>query len=259
MTTIWSRAPYPVAPAPFAHVLADDFLPADLFARLAASFPECPPASGPTGFTIHPGDPEFDALMAANPDWRGLAETSDSPEFVRYLLAQFAETFANEAAVDLTHAHHVSYRESRADKERPALAKVEHPADALWVRFDLMQGRTGYVRARHLDHRRRAATVLIYFTDAESSGAEGGDLVLHGRGGRRTVVRPRANRAVMFPCSNDSFHSVTPIRAQAQPRNFVQITLSSSVDLWPAVPRRGLRRAADFVRKVAGRAEAAPA
>ena len=112
-----------------------------------------------------------------------------------------------------------------------------------------MQGRTGYARAAHLDHRRRAATLLLYFSDADADGMEGGDLVLHeGDGGAATTIRPRDNRMVMFPCHNASLHSVSPIRRQERPRNFVQVTLSSSVDLWAPLPRplgarlRGLGR-----------------
>jgi hypothetical protein len=41
---------------------------------------------------------------------------------------------------------------------------------------------------------------------------------------------------VLFPCNNASRHSVSAVTAQRAPRNFVQITVSSSVDLWAPVP-----------------------
>lgn len=62
--------------------------------------------------------------MGSHGDWRGFADESDSPAFVSFLLAQFAGTFANEAAVDLSRAHHGAYLVSRADKERLALVKA---------------------------------------------------------------------------------------------------------------------------------------
>jgi hypothetical protein len=37
---------------------------------------------------------------------------------------------------------------------------------------------------------------------------------------------------ILFPCINTSLHSVSRIDAQRRPRNFVQLTVSSSVDLW---------------------------
>jgi hypothetical protein len=40
---------------------------------------------------------------------------------------------------------------------------------------------------------------------------------------------------VMFPCAAGSVHSVSKIRRQSAPRNFVQVILSSSVDLWDGV------------------------
>lgn len=239
MNDLWARAPFPLIHEPFDHVCSDDFLPPDLFAELASTFPECPSASGPTGFTIHAGDPEFDHLMRTNTAWREFQAACDGPPFVAFVLRQFAERFSSAAAADLSQARHVRYVESRADKERRHLAHPLHPADALWTRFDLMQGRVGYTRARHLDHRRRAATMLIYFTDAVASETIGGDLLLHDaeRGSAATVVTPRANRLVMFPCCNASFHSVSTIVQQSRPRNFLQVTLSSSVDLWPPLPQ----------------------
>ena len=74
--------------------------------------------------------------------------------------------------------------------------------------------------------------MLIYFCDADEAGMKGGDLVLHGSGGDSVTIRPRHNRMVMFPCTAASLHSVTMIRRQSAPRNFVQVTVSSSVDLW---------------------------
>jgi hypothetical protein len=252
MNDLWNRAAFPLSKEPFDHVLVDNFLPADLFTQLAESFPECPPATGPTGFTIHPGDAAFVQLMQENRLWREFWHACDSQAFTDYALRQFRDCFAREAPVDLTRARHIHYQESRADKESRHLARVEHAADELWVRFDLMQGHVGYKRSVHLDHRRRAATMLLYFTDAEKANAEGGDLMLHGPGGAVSTVSPRANRLVMFPCHNTSWHSVSPIVRQQQPRNFLQVTLSSSVDLWPALAKGPTAKIRSVLRTLAG-------
>jgi hypothetical protein len=223
----------PLRDQPFAHVLVDDYLEPELFRELAASFPDCQPKSGPTGYTCFWGDPEYDELLASSPAWRRLFETFHSQEFIEFSKAQFADAFADECVLDLSGARYVPYVESRADKERKALAKVEHAPDELWVRVDIMQGRPGYDRAPHLDHRRRAVTLLIYFSDADDSLMEGGDLLLHGDADAAPVrIRPRENRMVAFACTSKSLHSVAPIVSQARPRNFVQVTLSSSVDVW---------------------------
>jgi hypothetical protein len=252
LTALWNGPALAVSGEPFEHVCVDDFLPRPLFEALAATFPECPSATGPTGFTIHPGDPQFDQLMAGNADWAAFARACDGPAFTAFVLRQFADCFARQAVVDLGGARHVQYQESRADKERARMERIERAPDELWVRFDLMQGRTGYERRVHVDHRRRAATMLIYFSDADDSVAEGGDLQLHATrtSGPAKTVTPRANRMVMFPCNNASWHSVSRIVRQAHPRNFLQVTLSSCSDLWPPLPRSPMARLRDAARSV---------
>jgi hypothetical protein len=242
----------PVRADPFPHAVADDWLEPELYAELSATFPDCPPASGPTGYTSFWGDPDYDRLMAESAAWRTLFERYHSQAFVDYMLGQFGDVFAEQCVHDLSAARYVPYREDRIDKESPQLRAVVHAPDELWVRVDLMQGRIGYDRGVHLDHRRRAATLLIYMSDGDETGMRGGDLILHGRSGKVTV-RPTHNRAAMFACSNESWHSVSPIRDQASPRNFVQVTLSSSVDLWaplppPSLARRMAARAASLLR-----------
>lgn len=245
----------PVAEKPFPHVVADDYLEPDLYNELVASFPDCPPNSGPTGYSYFWGDPQYDELLARSGAWRALFERVHSQQFIDYALTQFRAVFAKECLFDLSGARYVPYRESRSDKERGRLARVEHAPDQLWVRLDILQGRMGYDRAPHLDHRRRAATMLIYFCDSEENGMVGGDLVLHGRTkAEPRIVRPRHNRMAMFPCHNESLHSVPAVTAQRRPRNFVQITVSSSVDLWQPVRRSILSRAVNRARSLVGRA-----
>jgi hypothetical protein len=222
----------PVTDRPFPHVVVDDYLPADLYARLTSTFPECPANSGPTGFSCFWGDEEYAALLESEPAWSTLFAMFHGQAFVDYCLAQFAQTFRDEATVDLTRGRYVPYLETRADKQLRRLPATTLTDDDLWVRVDVLQGRTGYGRGRHVDHRRRAVSMLIYCCDADENGMEGGDLVLHGPLGGRTSIRPRHNRMVAFPCPRTSFHSVTPITSQNSHRNFVQVTLSGCGDLW---------------------------
>jgi hypothetical protein len=217
--------------SPFPHMLVDDWLEPGLYRRLCDSFPHCPPNSGPTGYTLFWGDPDYDRLIERNEAWGIFFRSFHRQAFVDQVLAAFPDVFA-EARVDLSSARYSPYRESREDKELPMLSDAGPAPDDLWVRVDVMQGRQGYKRLPHLDHRRRAASMLIYFCDSDEAGMKGGDLVLHGHGREAVTVRPRHNRMVLFPCAPDTIHSVTPIRRQSAPRNFVQIILSSCVDLW---------------------------
>lgn len=229
---------YAVTDEPFPHVLVDDYLDPELYRALAGSFPECGPNTGPTGYTMFWGDEDYDALIASNAAWRSLFERFHGQAFIDSAIAQFSEMFEQESTVDLSNAHYVPHLESRAEKERDTLGDNGLAPDALWVRVDIMQGRVGYRRVPHLDHRRRAISMLIYMCDAEESGLEGGELVLHEADGTvATTIVPRHNRMVMFPCTPTSFHSVPAILAQKAPRNFVQVTVSSSMDLWKRAPR----------------------
>ena len=231
----------PIRATPFAHGLADDFLDAGHYEALERSFPSCEANSGPTGYSLFRGDPGFEALLARREEWRLLDAQVQSLSFIRYMLDAFPTIFAEECAVDLSRATYSPRIESRREKELQSIPAAG-PADALFVRMDILQGRVGYSREAHLDHRRRAATMLIYFSDQEADGIRGGELVMIGRGPKRatTTVPIRRNRMVMFPCYNESLHAVNLITRQERPRNFVQITVSSATDLWRPVRRPGL-------------------
>ncbi|HEX8390929.1 MAG TPA: 2OG-Fe(II) oxygenase [Longimicrobium sp.] len=248
--------PAPLRTEPFPHVLQDGYLEPELYGALLAAFPECPPGSGPTGYNYFWGDPEYDQLLEGSEAWRTLFNRFHSQAFVDYVLGQFREVVERECVVDLSNARYVPYQESRADKEAPRIANVVHAPDELWVRMDVAQARTGYDRGAHLDHRRRVATMLLYFCDADEIEMVGGDLRLHpGPDAPATeVIRPRHNRMAMFPCHNASWHSASAITSQKGPRNFLQISLSSSIDLWKPLPVSPLTRATAGLRALAGRA-----
>jgi hypothetical protein len=225
---------------PFTHAVCEDFLPPTLYSGLRAAFPVCPPLGGPTGFSYFRGDKDYDDLIAGNAAWREFVGKLQSQDLVDYCVALFADAYrADGCLIDTGQARYVNYFESRSDKARRHIEAVTLRPEELWVRVDILQGRTGYWREAHLDHRRRLVTMLIYFCDAAENGMEGGSLVLHQSRDRHVPQHdpefaPRHNLMVAFPCTAKSFHSVTRITRQNAPRNFVQITVSSSVDAWPS-------------------------
>jgi hypothetical protein len=232
----------------------DDVLPQALFAQLAAAFPTCPAASGPTGFTIHRGDPEFVAVMAASPEWSALYAQCNSPEFVAALAQLFAAEIDAVCTIARSKLRWADHIETRAEKESGRLTGQSLPPEALHVRFDFMEGRESYTRAPHLDHRRRLATMLLYFNAPGDESYSGGDLLLHEPGGALvSQIEPKANRAVLFPCSPRSWHAVEPVRAVKVPRRFVQLSVSSCHELWPDETPWHRRAARWLRRKVAAR------
>jgi hypothetical protein len=224
---------------PFEHVVVTSCLPDDVYRGVESSFPECAPSSGPTGYSYYWGDTEYDRLITENPAWKAFFESAHSQAYIDYAIAQFGPSFKSQGCtIDLSKAKYVPYRETREGKEQRHLTGTGLAPHELFVRLDIHQGHIGYSRKVHLDHRRRLISMLIYFSDSDESGRDGGELVLHSsvlglmrpEGGR---VTPRRNLMAAFACSPVSFHSVPEIKSQSSPRNYVQIQISSSIDAWP--------------------------
>lgn len=259
---ICALAPLDVRAEPFPHVVCENFIEPEHYRELCRTFPVCPPGKSPTGFSLYWDDAEYERLLDEQPAWRGLFETFHSQQFIEWGARQFAAVWQRDGClIDPTEARYVNYREDRVDKERATLRKVEHAPQELWVRVDIHQGRFGYFRPVHLDHARRLVSMLIYFCDHAETHMIGGELFLHGHRQHAhtpTRIAPRHNLMVAFPCTNDSQHSVSRITATDAPRNYVQVHISSSVNIWPrdATPPRWRRTLSSLKRRlgeVAGR------
>lgn len=240
---------HPVVSEPFPHIVQQGFIESNQYAELCRTFPTCPPGIGPTGFSLYWGDEGYKTLLNEQPTWQALFNTFHSQHFINWCVDQFRETWERDACkIDLSRAQYVPYCEDRIDKERAKLRRIEHEPHELWVRMDLHQGRVGYDRPVHLDHARRLLSMLIYLYDPRETDMNGGELFLHSGKESGAVppprrVTPNHNLMVAFPCSNRSLHSVSAITAQKAPRNYIQVHISSSVDIWPrtAVPGWRLR------------------
>jgi len=228
---------------PFVHVVHSQFISAEIYSQLCASFPSCPPSTGPTGFSLYWGDANYQRLLDEQPAWRALFKTFHSQRFIDWCVQQFAENCGDEGCeIDLSKATYVPYREDRIDKERATLRKIEHAPNELWVRMDIHQGQMGYDRPVHLDHARRLMSMLVYMCDHTENQMSGGELFLHTAKSPQaelsppTRITPRHNLMVAFPCTARSYHSVSAITSMAVPRNYIQVHISSSVDVWPREP-----------------------
>lgn len=230
---------------PFHHILHPEFIDQIRYRELCQSFPTCPPGIGPTGFSLYWGDDGYQQLLEEQPPWQELFNTFHSQKFIDWSREQFAEVWEREGCkIDLSRARYVPYREDRIDKERAKLRQIEHSPEELWVRMDIHQGRIGYDRPIHLDHARRLISMLIYICDHTDNAMRGGELFLHRDKRQKSrasavTITPRHNLMIAFPCTSRSYHSVSAITAQQSPRNYIQVHISSSVDIWPrpAIPR----------------------
>lgn len=241
-----------VREVPFPHAISLQFIAPESYAELCDSFPTCPPSTGPTGFSLYWGDEGYARLLEEQPAWQELFNTFHSQQFIEWAKDQFAHVWEEDGCkINLAEARYVPYREDRIDKERATLRKVEHAPHELWVRMDIHQGQTGYDRGIHVDHARRLISMLIYLCDHTENQMVGGELFLHTGAlprldDRPERITPRHSLMVAFPCSPRSYHSVSRITSTGVPRNYIQVHISSSVDIWPRDPtpwnwRRKLR------------------
>ena len=239
VTEVCDLSQLSVNPNPFPHAVHPEFIKPEIYRELCDSFPQCPPSSGPTGFSLFWGDEGFTRLLEAKPVWRALFDTLQSQRFIDWGVQQFAAAWAEAGcAIDPSKALYVSYCEDRIDKERATLRRIEHGPNELWVRMDIHQGQKGYDRVTHVDHARRLISMLIYMCDHEENKMVGGELFLHHGADSPPVARitPQHNLMVAFPCTANSYHSVSEITSTRAPRNYIQVHISSSVDIWPRQP-----------------------
>lgn len=241
---------------PFPHVVHNQFIEPEYYSKLCRSFPTCPPSSGPTGFSLFWGDEGYTRLLDQEPAWRALFQTFQSAEFIDWGRKQFRRVWEEAGCrINLSEARYVAYREDRIDKERATLRRVEHEPHELWVRMDIHQGQPGYDRPIHVDHARRLISMLIYMSDHTENKMVGGELILH-TGPKSsygtTRISPRHNLMVAFPCTARSYHSVSKITSMAAPRNYIQVHISSSVDIWPreATPRNWRHKLGGLKRRL---------
>ncbi len=229
----------PINHRPFPHVIHNGFIDPVVYRQLCDSFPTCLARTGPSRFSLYWGDDDYQRLLDEEPVWQTLFNVFHSQQFIDWTRKQFAPVWHELGyKVDLSDARYVPYLEDRVDKQREVLREIKHAPDELWVRMEIQQAHVGYNRKIHVDHQRRLLTMLIYFCDYEENRMDGGELLLH-QGPKQhsyrdaaTRIAPRPNLMLAFPCSNRSFHSVAPITALAAPRNYLQVHISSSVDIW---------------------------
>lgn len=239
---------------PFPHVIHHQFISPESYAALCRSFPTCPPSTGPTGFSLYWGDEGYTRLLEEEPAWRALFNSFHSQQFIDWGKKQFAMVWNTaDCKINLSEARYVPYREDRIDKERATLRKIEYEPHELWVRMDIHQGQMGYNRGVHVDHARRLISMLIYMSDHKEREMVGGELFLHSSTRRQSDrpkrITPRHNLMVAFPCTASSYHSVSAIKSMAAPRNYIQVHISSSVDIWPREAILRWRRSFAFLKR----------
>ncbi|WP_419815420.1 2OG-Fe(II) oxygenase family protein [Glacieibacterium sp.] len=267
-----------VVAAPFPHVIKQDILPPDLFAALAADFPRAEifetqrGSNGSvgsrtgSGFDIYRGDPSFETLTARSPAWAEFADFLNSERFIDTFRDVFADHLDDIGLrIDVRRSHidpaYVEPRDqltetaSPVDKAFTLANKVLGPLRSakpieLFTRLDIHKSMGGYRKPPHCDRPNRLCSLIVYFTDAEAIGMEGGELLIFQHKQPKPVtsyerhpkeadvqqvakLTPKANLGVFFPCQNNSYHGVTPVLSKGLARDFLYINISGrSRSLW---------------------------
>lgn len=262
-----------VTARPYPHVVKQGILPDELFARLRRDFPtetlfeSQHDVSGSvgsrvgkgTGFDIYRGDQTYDALIAQSDAWREFDEYINSPAFV----AKFNEVFGQDLDAlgcsisvdpgayerdDVEPRSVLTARDTIGDKVRHALHKLGGKSNAstpLFTRLDIEKSMGGYAKPPHCDRKNRLCSLIVYFTDMEQEGIEGGELNIYAHKTKTdpasherhpkeadldlvATLTPRQNLGVFFPCSNNSYHGVNAVRTKGKARDFLYINISSA-------------------------------
>lgn len=267
-----------VVDKPFPHVIKQDILPPDFYAALRADFPESGVfkeqslAHGKagsrtgSGFDIYRGDDIYASLVTRSAAWR---------EFDSYINSdRFADTFREIFA---PHLHEMSLRidvasskvETNYFEPRARLTETATPVDrmasfanglldpfrrpgpvSLFTRLDIHKSLGGYAKPPHCDRPNRLCSLIVYFTDAEAAGLEGGELLIFKHNQDKPIksyerhprpmdvtqvacLAPKGNLGVFFPCQNNSYHGVTKVRSSGVERDFLYINISGRArSLW---------------------------
>ena len=230
---------------PHPHILLDELVDPVVYATLR--FPDTLVAAD-SAWGITSSDPTY-AEVLADPAWRAFHDEIRGDAFVGNVLRLFSDDLrAAGCPVDPERARLGHFVESREEKELRSLPGDADPND-LFTRLDFQSKGMGQYRDFvHLDWDRRIVGGILFFSDADEEGLEGGELALYRdrrfRNDRwchepelATVFRPRHNSGVIFLNSNAGFHGPRAIRALRGRRRWLYYTISSRVDVWPHAER----------------------
>jgi hypothetical protein len=267
-----------VVAEPFPHVIKQGVLPEGVYRQLRAGFPatgvfkqqkDTYGSAGSrtgSGFDVYRGDKPFDELTEGSSAWHAFAGYINSERFADTFREVFADHLADMGLrVDIANSHvDAAYVERRevltetatlGDRMASALNLVidpfrkAQPVD-LFTRLDIHKSRGGYAKPPHCDRPNRLCSLIVYFTDADEIGLEGGDLLIFAHKDKKAVrdyerhpaaekvteiarLRPKENLGVFFPCQNNSYHGVTQVLSKDIDRDYLYINISARTrSLW---------------------------
>lgn len=168
--------PTQYVPQPHPHLVINPIVDPETYAALP--FPDDLTLAG-AAWGITASDAPY-AQVLRDPGWRALHDQLSSESFVRSVLRSFSAEMKREGClVDAEQARVVPFVESREQKDRPTLGD-EAPPNDVFTRIDFQsKSAGGYRDFIHLDWPRRIVGGILFFSDAEEEGLEGGELAFY--------------------------------------------------------------------------------
>jgi len=230
---------YYAAPSP--HVFLPQLIEPQLYRQIV--FPDIPERPmGRIGRDVYVGEPEWPQIMS-QPGWAELSAAFMSEAFMMRLVALFADDIRRQGcAIEPEEVYLDPYQESRAETQSNVLSETYDP-NALFMRFDLQAIGLNYNKRVHCDWPRRLLGGVLFMTDAEDEGMEGGEFAFYSDEefkNDRTCHKPkieksfplRHNQGVIFLNGNNGFHGPTPIRKMSGMRKWIYYSISSRRNIW---------------------------
>lgn len=262
--------------APYPLLCLDECLPPEVLQALLSEFPT---NRETRRFSVVMGgrsrlcsdELEFHEFLEQRPAWRALYDHVNSEAFVQQVLERFDDQLAERGCslqrpIVFDPLAMKREAERRASDRRlwrrvlrklhllppsePEASFVPGPGqgDLVFVHFDLSAAGDGYAREVHRDMDNRIAAFLIYFSDADEVGGEGGQFGIHRlRAGAEDrplprqpqeaatevvdMLEPARNRLVMFLSTPDSYHSVPRMHGTRAQRRFIYVGITAGRDL----------------------------
>jgi hypothetical protein len=232
---------YRYVPSPHPCLVIDEIVPPEKYASLR--FPDSLIAPE-EAWGITAADPEYGVVLH-DPSWRALHDELCGDAFVKDVLQSFAgDMRREECVVDPERARLVPFTESRAQKELASLAYDGDPNE-IFARLDFQsKPEGGYREFVHLDWPRRIVGGILFFSDADEEGLNGGELAFYRDRDFRNdrwchdpelvaQFRPRSNTGVIFLNANGAFHGPRAITQLRGRRRWLYYAISSRADVWP--------------------------
>lgn len=260
-----------VTQSPFPHVVSDtildpavyralrrDFPSAEVFAELSVGVGKEGSRTG-SGFDLYRGDAAYAALTERSGAWRDFDAWINSQAFVDKFLELFGPDLDDIGfKIDLPNSQlnpdHIEPRSELTSSEttREKASRIGNKLTGRWqgkrsaelfTRLDISKSAGGYAKAPHCDRANRICSLIIYFSDADASGLEGGELKIfrhklakdirdyerHPREADVDLVaelKPKENLGVFFPCSNNSYHGVNAVTSKGVDRDFIYVNIT---------------------------------